>query len=69
MPTETSSADARSRLLRLQSERFEVSRHASCPTYLGHLDAAIAGARTTYVTAAVTEIASLRRTLGAALTG
>jgi hypothetical protein len=68
---DTSPADARSRLLRLQAERLEAADAGLDPTsrYLQHLDAAVADARTAYVTAAVTEIASLRAALGSAPQG
>jgi hypothetical protein len=68
---DTSPADARSRLLRLQAERLEAADAGLDPAsrYRRHLDAAIADARTGYVTAAVTEIAALRAALGAALQG
>ena len=68
---DTSPADARSRLLRLRAERHEAVSAGLDPAsrYLGHLDAAVADAETAYVTAAVTDIASLRATFGAALQG
>jgi hypothetical protein len=68
---DTSPADARSRLLRLRAERHEAVAAGldRASRYLGHLDAAIADAETAYVIAAVTDIASLRATLGAALAG
>jgi hypothetical protein len=68
---DTSPADARSRMLRLQAERLEAADAGLDPAsrYLQHLDAAVAGARTAYVTAAVTEIAALRAALGAASQG
>jgi hypothetical protein len=68
---DTSPADARSRLLRLQAERLEAADAGLDPAsrYLQHLDAAVADARTAYVTAAVTEIASLRAALGSAPQG
>jgi hypothetical protein len=68
---ETTPADARARLLRLQAERLEVSSAGVSPSavYLRHLDAAIAVARRQYVVSAVTEIAALRAGLGAPLHG
>lgn len=68
---DTSPADARSRLLRLLAERHEVVAAGLDPAsrYLGHLNAAIADAETGYVIAAVTDIASLRASFGAALQG
>jgi hypothetical protein len=68
---DTSPADARARLLRLQAERLEAADAGLDPAsrYRRHLDAAVADARTAYVTAAVTEIAALRAALGAAPQG
>jgi hypothetical protein len=68
---ETTPADARARLLRLQAERLEVTSAGVPPSsvYLRHLDAAITIARKHYAISAVTEIAALRAGLGAPLQG
>jgi hypothetical protein len=68
---DTSPADARARLLRLQAERHEAAAAGLDPAsrYLHHLNAAVADAETAYVTAAVTDVAALRAALGAPLQG
>ncbi len=57
-----SSFEARSRLVRLQAERFEALTAGVPPdcVYMGNLMRAITDARAECVTAAVTEIAALR---------
>ena len=59
---ETTPADARARLLRLQAERLMATEAGvdAASTYVGHLEAAIASARTELVLRSVTEIAALR---------
>jgi hypothetical protein len=59
---ETTPADARARLLRLQAERLVAADAGLDPAcaYLGHLEAAIADAHTQLVTRSVIEIAALR---------
>jgi hypothetical protein len=59
---QTTPAAARARLARLQGERFMAAEAGVDPAsrYIGHLEAAIADARTAYVTCAVAEIAALR---------
>jgi hypothetical protein len=59
---ETTPADARARLLRLQAERLTATEAGVDPasTYIGRLEAAIASARTDLVLRSVTEIAALR---------
>ncbi len=64
-------SETHSRLIRLQAERFhavELGIENPSP-YLTRLDAAIADARTEYVTSAVCEIARLRRWLAGAAQG
>lgn len=58
-------SETRSRLIRLQAERFEAVELgvAQASPYLARLDAAIADARVEYVMSAVAEIALLRRSL------
>lgn len=64
-------AEARTRLIRLQAERFEaLELGVENPSpYVARLDAAIAETRAEYVTSAVGEIASLRRSLAGAAQG
>ena len=64
-------SETRSRLIRLQAERFQaVEFGIEQPSpYLARLDAAIAEARIEYVTSAVLEIALLRRSLTGAAQG
>lgn len=64
-------SETRSRLIRLQAERFEAVELGIEPAspYLARLDAAIAEARVEYVTSAVCEIALLRRSLTGAAQG
>lgn len=59
---ETTPADARARLLRLQAERLAAADAGVDPAsrYIGHLEAAIADAHAAFVTSAVVEIAALR---------
>lgn len=66
-----SSYETRSRLLRLQAERFEALRAGVDPggVYMGYLMRAIGEARAECVTAAVTEIAALRGDLAGRLDG
>jgi hypothetical protein len=61
-PPQPTPAAARARLTRLQAERFMAAEAGLDPAsrYIGHLEAAIAGARTAYTTSAVVEIAALR---------
>jgi hypothetical protein len=70
-PPQTTPAAARARLARLQAERFMAADAGLDPAcrYIGHLEAAIAGARTAYVTSAVGEIAALRAELDGPLHG
>ena len=67
----TTPAAARARLQRLQGERLMAADAGLDPAsrYIGHLEAAIAGARTAYVLSAVTEIAALRAAFDGALHG
>ena len=64
-------SETRSRLIRLQAERFEaIALGVEQPSpYLARLDAAIADARVEYVVSAVAEIALLRRSLTGAAQG
>ena len=64
-------SETRSRLIRLQAERFEaIELGVEQPSpYLARLDAAIADARVEYVMSAVREIALLRRSLTGATQG
>ena len=66
-----SSFEARSRLVRLQAERYEALTAGIDPgcAYMAHLMRAIADARAGCVTAAVTEIAALRGDLAGRLDG
>ena len=59
---ETTPAGARARLLRLQGERLMAADAGVDPAraYIGHLEAAIAGAHTELITRSVVEIAALR---------
>jgi hypothetical protein len=59
---ETTPADARARLLRLQAERLMATEAGvdAASTYVGRLEAAIASARTELILRSVTEIAALR---------
>jgi hypothetical protein len=68
---ETTPADARARLLRLQAERLVAAGAGLDPAcaYLGHLEAAIADAHTELVTSSVIEIAALRASFDGALRG
>ena len=68
---ETTPAHARARLLRLQGERLMAADAGVDPAsaYITHLEAAIAGARTAYVTTAVVEIAALRAAFDGPLHG
>jgi hypothetical protein len=68
---ETTPADARARLLRLQAERLVATDAGLDPAcaYLGHLEAAIADAHTELVTRSVVEIAALRASIDGALHG
>jgi hypothetical protein len=68
---ETTPADARARLLRLQAERLAAADAGLDPAcaYLSHLDAAIADARTQLVTRSVVEIAALRASFDGARHG
>jgi hypothetical protein len=68
---ETTPADARARLLRLQAERLVAADAGLDPAcaYLGHLEAAIADARTELVMSSVIEIAALRASFDGALEG
>ncbi len=68
---ETTPADARARLLRLQAERLVAADAGLDPAcaYLGHLEAAIADAHTQLVTRSVVEIAALRAGFDGALQG
>ena len=68
---ETTPADARARLLRLQAERLVAADAGLDPAcaYLGHLEAAIADAHTELVTSSVIEIAALRASFDGALHG
>ena len=68
---ETTPADARARLLRLQAERLVAADAGLDPAcaYLGHLEAAIADAHTELVTSSVIEIAALRASFDGALRG
>lgn len=63
--------DARSRLIRLQAERFEaLELGIETPSpYIARLDAGIEGARADYLTSAVLEIAALRGELAGATRG
>lgn len=64
-------AATRARLIRLQAERFqalELGVENPSP-YVARLDTAIAETRAEYVTSAVGEIASLRRSLARAAHG
>lgn len=63
--------DTQSRLIRLQTERFEAVELGADPAslYVARLDEAIEDARTDYVTSAVMEIAFLRRSLTGAAHG
>ena len=56
------SHEARSRVVRLQSERFEAAMAGVDPAcaYVAHLERAIEQSRVEFATAAVTEIAALR---------
>ena len=57
-------ADARNRLIRLQTERLDAAEAGvTLDCYLARLELAIADARHEYVVAAVTEIAALRTEL------
>ena len=60
--------EAHARLIRLQAERYEaLELGVENPSpYVARLDAVIAEARADYVTSAVCEIASLRRSLARA---
>ena len=64
-------SETRSRLIRLQAERFQaVELGIEQPSpYLARLDAAISETRVEYVTSAVCEIALLRRALTGAAQG
>ena len=68
---ETTPAEARARLLRLQGERLMAADAGVDPAsaYMSHLEAAIADARTELVTRSVVEIAALRATFDGALQG
>jgi hypothetical protein len=68
---ETTPADARARLLRLQAERLMAAEAGVDPAsaYISHLDAAIAGARTALITRSVVEIAALRAAFDGPLRG
>jgi hypothetical protein len=68
---ETTPADARARLLRLQGERLMAADAGVDPAsaYISHLDAAIAGARADLVTRSVIEIAALRAAFDGTLHG
>lgn len=68
---ETTPADARARLLRLQAERLVAADSGLDPAcaYVGHLEAAIADAHTALVTRSVIEIAGLRASFDGALHG
>ena len=68
---ETTPADARARLLRLQAERLVAADAGLDPAcaYLGHLEAAIADAHTQLVTRSVIEIAALRAGFDGTLQG
>jgi hypothetical protein len=68
---ETTPADARARLLRLQAERLLAADAGLDPAcaYLSHLEVAIADARTALVTRSVVEIAALRASFDGALHG
>ena len=68
---ETTPADARARLLRLQAERLMAADAGVDPgsAYISHLEAAIAGARTALVTRSVIEIAALRAAFDGRLEG
>lgn len=64
-------SDARARLIRLQTERFEALELGieNPSPYLSRLEDAIADARHDYVTSAVLEIAVLRGALAGATRG
>ena len=68
---ETTPADARARLLRLQGERLMAADAGVDPAsaYITHLEAVIAGARTALVTRSVVEIAALRAAFDGPLHG
>ena len=59
---ETTPADARARLLRLQAERMMATDAGVDPAsaYIFHLEAAIDSARTALITRSLVEIAALR---------
>lgn len=63
--------DARARLIRLQSERFEALELGieNPSPYISRLDAAIEEARDEYITGVVLEIAALRGELAGATRG